>query len=316
MAEFVNPVWLAGLLFLPVIAAGYYYAMKRKKRDALLFSQVSFVKSSMGKSRSSFQSHIPFILTVLAIGLLFIGLADPHVPLTQAKEGVNVVLAIDNSGSMQATDYTPTRLEAAKSAADLLIKDLDPHDYAGVVVFESGATTVAYLSPDKDEVRQKLAALAPRPGETAIGDGLGLALDMATSIPGRKDVVILLSDGVSNAGMITPEEAVATAQASGIPVFVVGMGSPKPVILGYDFTGSPQYAEFNETALRYIADNTGGKYFQAVDAKTLLDIYAGLNQNIVHEPEETSIKDIFIVIAIIVLGLGLWVRYGRGRIIP
>ncbi len=316
MAGFSNPLWLLGLLLLPVITAGYYFAIKRKRQDALLFSQVSFVKSAMGTKTGARRRHILFILSLLAISMLFIGLADPHLPLTQTHEGVNVVLAIDDSGSMQATDYAPTRLEAAKSAADILIRNLDSHDYAGVVIFESGATTAAYLSPDKDRVRQKLAAIAPRAGQTAIGDGLALALDMARSIPNKRNVVILLSDGVNNAGVVTPDEAVASAQAAEIPIFVIGMGSSKPVILGYDFTGAPQYAEIDETALRSIAERTGGKYFRAVDEKTLSEIYAGLNNEIVHEPEETNVKDFFIVSALLLMGIGLVLRYGRGRIIP
>jgi Ca-activated chloride channel family protein len=317
VAGFSNPLWLLGLFILPIILAGYYYAMKRKRQDALLFSQVSFVKSAMGSKAGLRRGQILFLLSLLAIGLLFTGLAVPHLPLTQTREGVNVVLAIDDSGSMQAIDYAPTRLEAAKSAADILIRNLDPHDYAGVIVFESGATTAAYLSPDKEKVRLKLAAIAPRAGQTAIGEGLALALDMARSIPNKRDVIVLLSDGVNNAGVVTPGEAVVSAQAAGIPVFVVGLGSAKPVILGYDFTGNPKYADIDETALRSIAEQTGGKYFRAVDDKTLSEIYAGLNTEIVHEPEETDIKDAFILAALVLIGIGLWLRYGgRGRIIP
>ena len=316
MAGFANPLWLLGLCTLPVLAAGYYLAVKRKRKEALLFSQVSFVRSALGDPRAARRGHILFLLALAATGLLFIGLADPHLPITQEHEGVNVVLAIDDSGSMQATDYAPTRLEAAKSAASVLIDNLDPHDYAGVVVFESGATTAAYLSPHKDRVRQKVAAIAPRPGQTAIGDGLALALDMAQSIPNKHNVVILLSDGVSNAGVVTPDEAVASAQAAGIPVYVVGLGTAQPVILGYDYAGNPQYAGIDEQELQTIAGKTGGKYYKAVDERTLADIYAGLDHEIVHEPEETSVKDAFIVAALVLTGIGFWLRYGRKRIIP
>jgi Ca-activated chloride channel family protein len=217
---------------------------------------------------------------------------------------------------MQATDYTPTRLEAAKSAGDTLVRSLDPNDYAGVVVFESGATTAAYLSPDKDRVRQKLEAIAPRPGETAIGDGLALAIDMAESVPNKHNVVILLSDGVNNAGVVTPDDAVASARAAGIRIFTVGMGSAQPVVTGYDYLGSPQYAQLDETTLRSIAEQTGGRYFRAVDSTTLSGIYAGLSGQITRDVQETSIRDVFFAAAIALLCLELWLRYGRGRIIP
>ena len=316
MAGFYNPAWLWGLVLIPVLAAVYYFVLKKKKQEALVFSNIAFVTSALGDKRKSRRVHVLFAITLVAIALLFIGLADPHIPLEQAKTGINVILAIDDSGSMQADDYQPTRLEAAKSAADLLIRNLDPNDNAGVVVFEAGATTAAYLSPDKDRVRQKLGSLAPRPGQTAIGDGLALAVDMARSIPNKKSVVILLSDGVNNTGLITVDAAVRVAQDAKIQVFTVGLGSTRPVVIGYDWLGNPQYAELDEVTLRLVAEKTGGRYFKSVDGRTLSDIYSGLNKEIVREQEETSVKDYFIAGALLIIILEFFLRYGRGRIIP
>jgi len=315
MAGFYNPAWLWGLVLVPVLAAVYWYTTRKKKQEALVFSNIAFIKSALGDAKKSRRVHVLFAIALAVIALLFVGLADPHIPLEQTKEGANVVLVIDDSGSMQAADYQPTRLEAAKSAADLLIRNLDPKDNAGVVVFESGATTAAYLSPDKDRVREKLNAVAARPGQTAIGDGLALAIDMAQSIPNRKNVVILLSDGVNNAGVITPDEAVTFAKDAKIQVFTVGLGSAQPTVLGYDWMGNPQYAELDEATLRSIAEKTGGKFFKSVDDKTLTEIYGGLNQEIKREKEETSIKDLFLCAGLILLLLELYLRYGRGRII-
>ncbi|MFA4825597.1 MAG: VWA domain-containing protein [Methanoregula sp.] len=315
MAGFYNPVWLWGLVLIPVLAAAYHFVLKKKKREALVFSNIAFVKSALGDKQKSRRAHLLFAIVLAAIALLFIGLADPHIPLDQAKEGVNVVLAIDDSGSMQASDYPPTRLEAAKNAADTLIKNLEPSDNAGVVIFESGATTAAYLSPDKDRVRQKLGSITPKPGQTAIGDGLMLAIDMARSIPNKKSVVILLSDGVNNTGMVTVDEAVAVAQDANIQVFTVGLGSSQPVVIGYDWLGKPQNAELDEATLKSVAEKTGGRYFKSVDGQTLSEIYTGLNKVIVREPEETSIRDFFIGGALILILIELFLRYGRGRII-
>ncbi|MDD5142444.1 VWA domain-containing protein [Methanoregula sp.] len=315
MPGFYDPVWLLGLFAIPVLAAMYFWIMRQKKTEAIRFSRLAFVKSALGDAKKSRRTHVLFAIAIAAIALLFIGLADPHIPLEQTREGVNVVLAIDDSGSMQATDYQPSRIEAAKSAADTLLKNLDSKDYAGVVIFESGASTVAYLSPDKDRVREKLAAVSARSGQTAIGDGLALAIDMAKSIPNRKSVVILLSDGVNNAGVISPDEAVTFAKSAGIPVYTVGMGSSEPVVLGYDWFGNPQYAQLDETTLQSIATQTGGKYFKSVDGQTLKEIYGSMNQQIIREKEETSIKNVFIFGALILLVLELWLRYGRGRVI-
>lgn len=315
MPGFYDPAWLLGLLVLPVLAGVYFWIMRKKKSEAIRFSRLAFVKSALGDKKKSGRTHFLFGIALVAIALLVIGLADPHIPLEQTKEGVNVVLAIDDSGSMQATDYQPTRIDAAKSAADTLIRSLDYKDYAGVVIFESGASTVAYLSPDKDRVREKLSSVSARSGQTAIGDGLALAIDMAKSIPNRKSVVILLSDGVNNAGVISPDEAVTFAKSAGIQVYTVGMGSSDRVVLGYDWLGNPQYAQLDEATLQSIASQTGGKYFKSVDDQTLKEIYGSLNQQIPREKEETSIKDIFIVSALALLVLELWLRYGRGRII-
>lgn len=138
---------------------------------------------------------------------------------------------------------------------------------------------------------------------------------MAKSIPNRKSVVILLSDGVNNAGVISPDEAITFAKASAIQVYTVGLGSSQPVVLGYDWLGNPQYAQLDEATLQSIAEKTGGKYFKSVDGQTLTEIYGSLNQQITRETEETSIKDLFIAGALVLLCIELWLRYGRGRII-
>ena len=128
MSGFYEPLWLLALLVIPVLAGIYYYVIRKKKQEAIAFSRIAFVKSALGDAQKSKRTHLLFIIALAAIGLLVVALADPHIPLEQTKEGVNVILVIDDSGSMQATDYQPTRLEAAKSAAELLVGNLDPKD--------------------------------------------------------------------------------------------------------------------------------------------------------------------------------------------
>ena len=216
---------------------------------------------------------------------------------------------------MQATDYQPTRLEAAKKSAEILLKSLSEKDHAGIVTFESGATTAAYLSPYKEKVIEKLRNIAPRNGQTAIGDGLSLGIDMATSIPNKKKVVILLSDGVSNAGVISPKEAVAFAKANKIQVYTIGMGSEGKVVLGHDWFGRPQYAELDEQTLKQIAQATGGRYFKSVDDKTLNEIYKNISKDIKREKEETNIKDWFFIADIFLFLTYFYLRYGGRRVI-
>ncbi len=311
---FSEPARLLLLLAIPVIYYAYMIHQREKRAAALKFSNLSIIKEASDK-KTSMRRDLPFYILLIAIVFLMLGLADPHIPLKQAKEGVNVVLVIDDSGSMQATDYTPTRLEAAKRSAAILVRNLDPKDNVGIVVFESGATTAAYLTPYKDKALEKLRAIEPREGKTAIGDGLALAIDMATSIPNKKKVVILLSDGVNNAGVVSPAEAVQFAKTENIQVNTIGMGSNEPVVLGYDFFGRPQYAELDEATLRSIATETGGRYYKSVDDETLDEIYSGISQKIERVREETSIKDWFFGAALVVLLVYLYVIYGRYRIV-
>ena len=316
MPGFYEPLWLCGLVLIPVLAGMYWYVLRKKRQDAMAFSRVAFVKSAMGDTKGSRRQLVLFVLALAAIGLLFIGLADPHIPLTQTKAGMNVILVIDDSGSMQATDYPPSRIEAAKSDAEMLVGNLSPEDAAGVIVFQDGATTAAYLSQDKEYVQDKIANISSSSGATAIGDGLALAIDMAQSAPDRKSVVILLSDGVNNAGIITPEEATALAKSDNIPIDTIALGTSTPTLLDYDWAGSPDYADLNETALETIADQTGGRYFKSVNAEALSEAYGNLIPQNEPRPEETSIKDWFILGALALLCTDLWLRYGRGRIIP
>jgi Ca-activated chloride channel family protein len=246
---------------------------------------------------------------------MIIGFSNPHIPLEQTKEGVNVVLVIDISGSMQATDYEPNRLESAKNSAEILLNSLKEKDHVGIVTFESGATTAAYLSPYKERVKEKLESIEVKEGQTAIGDGLALGIDMASSIPNKKKVVILLSDGVNNAGVISPVEAIQFANVNKIQVFTIGMGSEGRVILGYDWFGNPQYAELDEETLRTIAQDTGGMYYKSVDSQTLDNIYSSISQEIEREQEETNIKDWFFLSALFIFLIQIYLRYGKRRII-
>ncbi len=315
MAGFETPLILMFLLSIPILIYIYYQFIRKKKKEAIKFSNLSFIKSALGDKKRSKRGDLLFYLSLAAIALMIIGFANPHIPLKQTKDGVNIVLVLDVSGSMQAEDYQPTRLEAAKNSAEILLDSLKEKDHAGIVVFESGATTAAYLSPYKEKVIEKLRSIAPKEGRTAIGDGLSLGIDMATSIPNKKKVVILLSDGVNNAGVISPGEAVQFAKTNKIQVYTIGLGSEEPTVIGYDFFGRPQYAELDEETLKAIAQETGGAYFKSVDSKTLDDIYKNISKDIKREKEETNIKEWFFLTALLTLLIQLYLRYGRGRII-
>ena len=312
---FFNPEYLILLAVIPIIYYLYNKSVKKKKKLAMQFSSLHVVREAMQSSSHQPKNidRILFAINVAVILLLIVALADPHIPLKQEKKGVNVVLVIDVSGSMQANDYQPTRLEAAKKSASTLIDGLSANDYVGIVTFSAGATTVSYLSPLKDRAKEKLAAISPQ-SQTAIGDGLSLGVDMATSIPNKKKVIVLLSDGVNNAGVISPDEAAKFAKDNKIQVYTVGIGS-KQAIMGYDPFGNPQYADLDEATLQKIARDTEGEYYKSVDSKTLEEIYSRLSEKIDTEEEDTSIKDWFVALALLFAIGGIYQKYEKYPVI-
>ena len=312
--EFLNPYVL---LFLAVIPAFYFLYKKyteSKKSAALKFSTLTSVKKSI-KGSFTLRQHLPFVLILVSVTLIIIGLADPQLPLENVKEGVNVVIVLDGSGSMSAQDYKPTRLEAAKNAAEVLVNSLETKDHAGVVLFESGATTVSYLTPFKEKTLGDLRAIEQHEGATALGDGLVLGVDMANSIPNKKKVVILLSDGVHNAGTISPDEAIQYAQMKDIQVNTVGMGSEEPVFLRTNIYGQPLYAELDEDTLIRVAESAGGKYYRSVDTNSLNEIFSTLSEEIDREVEPLSIRDWFLIPSVVALATNIYIIYGKYKIV-
>jgi len=315
MAGFDDPLFLIALIIIPILYVIYKNITAKRKKAAMKFSHLAFIKTAMGDKKKIKRGELLFTFTILAIAFMIIGFANPHIPLEQTKEGVNVVLVLDISGSMQATDYQPSRIEAAKDSAEILLSSLNDKDHAGIVTFESGATTAAYLSPYKENVIEKLQSIQAKEGKTAIGDGLALGIDMASSIPNKKKVVILLSDGVNNAGVISPSEAIEFAQLQEIQVYTIGMGSEGKVVLGHDWMGNPIYAELDEATLQTIADETGGSYYKSVNTQTLDNIYENIGEHIERAKEETNIKDWFFLAALTLIFIQFYYRYGKGRII-
>lgn len=313
--SFENPIFLAGLLVIPLIILYSRHYSRRKSVQAFEFSRLSAVRMAAADSRPVRIHTIVFSLGLLAVALIFIGLSNPMIPLDETKDGINLVLALDVSGSMKATDYVPDRITAAKSASESLIRQLDPKDYAGIITFDSRTATPAYLSPDRGRVIEKLDLIEAGEDSTAIGDGLALAVDMAVSLPGRKGIVVLLSDGESNSGYISPASATEFAKEKDVLVYTVALGSDEPVLVSYDWANNPGYATVNEDVLREIAENTGGEFFRSVDEKTLEEIYSGLDEEILRETKDTPVGWIFILASGIVLVVEYLIRYGRRRLI-
>ena len=305
-------------LFLLLIIPGFYFLYSKynsEKKDSILkFSSLKIVKKSIMK-KNFLRKHLPFILMMGILGLAIVGLANPQIPTLSVEKGVNLSIVLDGSESMAASDYTPTRLDAAKNAITNLITKVDSQNNVGVVLFESGATTISYLTPEKEKSINAISSIQQGQGATAIGDGLSLGIDMASSIPDKKGVVILLSDGVHNSGLITPKEATEYAKINNIQIHTIGLGSIEPVYLRDDIYGEPQYAELDEDTLVAISQETGGKYYKSLDEQTLNEIFVSLSNNLEYEMEYSTIRDWFIAAAIGLLLFNVYIIYGRYRIV-
>ncbi len=230
--------------------------------------------------------HAPFVLRIAAFALMTIALARPQGVEEQSRtdaEGIDIMLAIDISGSMLARDFQPDRLTAAKEVAGNFVADRHG-DRIGLAVFAGEAFTQSPLTTDKSTLQTLLARVRSGVIEdgTAIGNGLATALNRLRESEAKSKVIILLTDGVNNRGEIAPLMAADIAADMGVKVYTIGVGkrgkAPYPAI---DMFGNMTYqmmdVEIDEKTLTEIASRTGGQYFRATDKQKLKAIYDEIN---------------------------------------
>lgn len=284
---FHNPhlLWLLTLL-LP--AAGYYLYRLRKGGAALRISSVAGVLKAPRTVRY-YLRHAPFVLRMAALATLVVALARPQSAEQNTRtntDGIDIMLALDVSGSMLARDFRPDRLEAAKEVAGSFISDRYG-DRIGLVAFAGEAFTQSPLTTDQGTLQTLLSRIRSGLIEdgTAIGNGLATAINRLRESEAKSKVIILLTDGVNNHGEIAPLTAAEIAKAQGIRVYTIGVGTegmaPYPAV---DIYGTPTggtvmaKVEIDEKTLRSIAEMTGGEYFRATDKAKLKAIYDQINQ--------------------------------------
>ena len=309
---FINALFL--FLLIPVLCFIYFKYNSNKKNSILKFSSLEIIKNTNTK-KNTFRKHIPFVLFVIVLSLIIIALANPQIVTMGVEKGINLGIVLDGSESMAASDYKPTRLEAAKNAINSLVSKISDKNNIGIVLFETGAGTVSYLTPVKEKTLNSVASIQQGNGATAIGDGLSLGIDMVSSILEKKRVIILVSDGIHNSGLVSPEQAIQYAINNNVQIHTIGIGSDEPVYLRNDIYGEPQYAELDEITLRNISDSTGGSYFKSLDEQALNKILLDLSSNMEYETELSTIRDWFIGSAIAILLIDMYIIYGRYRIV-
>ena len=281
---YANPeyFWLF-LVFIPLIA---WYVWKNHTLNATL--QISSLKGfeGMQKSYKYYLRHLPFALRMMALALVIVVLARPQSTdkwSNTTTEGIDIVMAMDLSGSMQAQDLKPNRLEAAINVATEFVAGRTD-DKMGLVVFAGESFTQCPLTTDQSVLINLFRAIPDIELEdgTAIGMGLATAIARIKDSEAKSKVIILLTDGENNAGEITPETAAEMARTFGIRVYTIGVGTngsaPFPVQTAFGIRYQQVPVNIDEDLLRKIASDTGGEYFRATNNEALENIYAKIDQ--------------------------------------
>jgi len=282
--EFANPKYFLILVLLVPMILWYVFREKRSHAD-LQFSSLKAFKGMKHAGRVWLR-HVLFALKVLAIVFLVTALARPQSSnswQTYTSEGIDIMLALDISGSMLARDFSPDRLEAAKDVATKFILERT-QDKIGLVVFAGESFTQCPLTTDQAVLVNLMRDVHSGMIEdgTAIGLGLANAVNRLKDSPGKSKVVILLTDGVNNRGMIAPVTAAELAKTYGIRVYTIGVGTygeaPYPVQTPFGVQLQNVTVEIDESVLKQIAATTGGQYFRATDNDKLKQIYQEIDQ--------------------------------------
>lgn len=311
--HFASPYYL-WLLTLLVPMIGYYVWRTLQGGAAIRISSVAGVVRAP-KTVRYYLRHLPFALRAAAFALLVVALARPQDVEQNVRtntEGIDIMLAIDVSGSMLARDFKPDRITAAKEVAGSFIADRYG-DRIGLVAFAGKAFTQSPLTTDQSTLQTLLARIRSGLIEdgTAIGNGLATAINRLRESEAKSKVIILLTDGVNNRGEIAPLTAAEIAKAQGIRVYTIGVGTegmaPYPAIDMFgNITFVNQKVEIDEKTLTAISDMTGGKYFRATDKAKLKAIYDEINQlekSKVEVTEHVSYHELYLAWVLAALGL-------------
>ena len=308
--------WLA-LLIAPVLVLGaYIYAQRRRQRTAVRFTSVALL-GSVAPHRSGWQRHIAAGLLVAALAAMSVAIARPAHAVRVAKDRATIIVAIDTSASMSATDVTPSRLEAAEAQAKSFVSQLPSGLQVGLVTFDQSARMVVSPTSDRSTITSALGSLQVGQG-TATGDAIYLSLEAIAALPADSDgakasaAVVLLSDGTPTVGRgdQTPQETVDAADTAatqaGVHVSTIAFGTQNGVV---DVQGQPVPVPSDPAAMASIASATGGQSFTAETAGQLKTVYAQIEQSVgyeVHKHELTVwLTGLALLLAIAAAGASL-----------
>ena len=292
--HFKNPQALYLLIVLPLLLLAYVWSLRRGK-GSLRFPDLGLLRE-IPPAGSLRLRHLPIAMRLLAVALIVVALGRPQAGQVEEEvlsEGIDILVALDTSGSMAAEDFKPkNRLHVAKETVARFIQGRES-DRIGLVTFAEKSYTKCPLTLDYAVLQTLLddVGLAPRTEDgTAIGMGLATSVNRLRGSRAKSRVIVLLTDGRNNRGAIDPATGAALARALGIKIYTIGVGTkgeaPYPVddaMFGRRYVYLP--ADIDEETLKQIADATGGLYFRATDAGSLREIFARIDRM-----EKTQVK--------------------------
>lgn len=333
---FASPELLLGLLLVPAAIGLYVLVQRRRNRYAVRFTNVDLL-ANIAPRTPSWRRHVPPVLYLVAITALVIGLARPSMVMAVPRNEATIVLTIDVSGSMQATDVDPTRLAAAKKAANQFVDQLPASFKVGLVVFSTEARIALTPTTDHGQVHDAIDNLVAR-GGTAMGDAIELSLQAAgvtktdnstaggptaspdasappvssgAPAPKEKPLVatVLLSDGANSTGQTEPQQAADDAAAAGVPIYTIALGTADGTVEVQNPFGQMEQLQVppDTDTLSAVAETTGGKFFTAPSAEDLAQIYENLGSKVGYTQQEQEVTQLFAGAGLIfvLIGAGL-----------
>jgi Ca-activated chloride channel family protein len=311
---FAWPIALSGLALVAVALAAYALAQRRRRRYVVRFTNLNLLENIVPSS-PRWRRHVPAALTLLALTALVVGMARPQMDVEVPREEATVILAMDSSGSMTATDVEPTRMAAAREAASSFVDGLPDGFNVGVVSFSNEADVVVPPTADREEALAALESLEADNG-TALGDAIARSVDLGLTTLGDEEtqaadeetplIVLLLSDGANTTGDYEPLEAAQQAADAGVPVYTVALGTDEGTVQGPDGFGGTRTIRVppDPETLAAVAEQTGGTFFEAADGDALQGVYdeIGSQVGVEHEQRELTVAFTAAGAALLLLG--------------
>lgn len=302
--SFGLPIALVGLVLVPLLAGAYVWYDRRRQRAQARFGNPELLPNVVDRSPGRLRA-LPVVVSLVALATMVVGVARPHAIVSVPREEATIVLALDVSRSMKATDVQPTRLDAARLAARQFLAEVPEKFRVGVVSFADRASVGVVPTENRDLVESALDTLVPGEG-TALGDAVALSVEVgrpqeaAGGEPPPPRSILLISDGARDGGRVEPAEAAKLARESDVPVYSVLLGTGDGVVEETLPGGLRRIIRVppSPETLEQISIATGGELFTALDAEQLRKVYDELGSRLGAKDVSREVTDVFAAISL------------------